>query len=193
MRSHGLSPKELGKPNDNKKSFATATLIQVGGQRQLIAPAAEATIAYDPETGDELWRTLHSKDRGEGQKLPAIVMCNGWGGTKAFLMQSGIAPRFAAAGYVLINYDYRGWGNSGSRLVVRRTMPKPDEDGYVTVKAQAIREVVDPVDQQQDIDAAISYVCGEPMVDQDRIGIWGTSFTGQRLEVVGGGRGRRES
>jgi dienelactone hydrolase len=69
-------------------------------------------------------------------------------------------------------------------------MPKPDKDGdgvpqtqkkafggpYVTVKAQAIREVVDPVDQQKDIDAAISYVYGEPMVDKERIGIWGTSF-----------------
>ncbi len=41
---------------------------------------------------------LYPKDRGEGEKLPAIVMCNGWGGTKAFLMQSGVAPRFAAAG-----------------------------------------------------------------------------------------------
>ncbi len=44
-----------------------------------------------------------------------------------------------------INYDHRGWGDSDSRLVVRDEMPKPDEDGYVTVKAQAIREVVDPV------------------------------------------------
>jgi len=121
---------------------------------------------------------LYPKDREEGEKLPAIVMCNGWGGTKAFLMRSGIAPRFAAAGYVVINYDYRGWGDSDSRLVVRDEMPKPDEDGYVTVEAQAIREVVDPVDQQQDIDAAISYVYGEPMVDKDRIGIWGTSFGG---------------
>jgi len=121
---------------------------------------------------------LYPQDCGEGEKLPAIVMCNGWGGRKAFLMQSGIAPRFAAAGYVVINYDYRGWGDSDSRLVVRGEMPKPDEDGYVTVKAQAIREVVDPVDQQKDIDAAISYVHGEPMVDQDRIGIWGTSFGG---------------
>jgi len=93
-------------------------------------------------------------------------------------MGSGIAPRFAAAGYVVINYDYRGWGDSDSRLVVRGEMPKPDEDGNVTVKAQAIREVVDPIDQQKDIDAAISYVCGEPMVDQERIGIWGTSFGG---------------
>ncbi|MHC4176478.1 MAG: alpha/beta hydrolase [Planctomycetota bacterium] len=119
---------------------------------------------------------LYPKDRKEGEKLPAIVLCNGWGGTKAFLMRSGIAPRFAAAGYVVIVYDYRNWGDSNSRLVIRGEMPKPDKDGYVTVKAQAIREIVDPVDQQKDIDAAVSYVHGEPMVDQDRIGIWGTSF-----------------
>jgi len=60
---------------------------------------------------------LYPKDRKEGEKLPAIVMCNGWGGTKAFLMRSGIAPRFAAAGYVVINYDYRNWGDSDSRLI----------------------------------------------------------------------------
>mgnify|MGYP001125295007 CR=1 FL=1 len=121
---------------------------------------------------------LYPRDRGEGEKFPAIVLCNGWGGTKAFLMRSGIAPRFAAAGYVVINYDYRNWGDSNSRLVVRGEMPKPDKDGYVTVKAQAIREIVDPFDQQEDIDAAVSYVHGEPMVDKGRIGIWGTSFGG---------------
>ncbi|NQU21960.1 MAG: alpha/beta fold hydrolase [Candidatus Nealsonbacteria bacterium] len=121
---------------------------------------------------------LYPKARKEGEKLPAIVLCNGWGGTKAFLMRSGIGPRFAAAGYVVIVYDYRNWGDSDSRLVVRGEMPKPDKDGYVTVKAQAIREIVDPVDQQKDIDAAVSYVHGEPMVDQQRIGIWGTSFGG---------------
>jgi dipeptidyl aminopeptidase/acylaminoacyl peptidase len=121
---------------------------------------------------------LYPKDRQEGERLPALVLCNGWGGTKAFLMRSGIAPRFAAAGYVVINYDYRGWGDSDGRLVVRGEMPEPDKDGTVTVKAQAIRDVVDPVDQQKDIDAAVSYVYGESLVDNDRIGIWGTSFGG---------------
>ena len=48
----------------------------------------------------------------------------------------------------------------------------------MTVTAQAIREVVDPVDQQEDIDAAVSYLHGEPMVDPNRIGLWGTSFGG---------------
>jgi outer membrane protein assembly factor BamB len=59
LSERGLSPQKGGKPNDNKKSFATATLIEVNGQRQLIAPAAEAIISYDPATGNELWRTLH--------------------------------------------------------------------------------------------------------------------------------------
>jgi len=60
LRARGLEPKNSdGKPNDNKKSFATATLIQFNGQRQLIAPAAEATIAYDPDNGNELWRVNH--------------------------------------------------------------------------------------------------------------------------------------
>ncbi|MEC8553646.1 MAG: PQQ-binding-like beta-propeller repeat protein [Planctomycetota bacterium] len=59
LSDRGLSPKKGGKPNDNKKSFATATLIEVEGQRQLIAPAAEAIISYDPVTGKELWRTVH--------------------------------------------------------------------------------------------------------------------------------------
>jgi dipeptidyl aminopeptidase/acylaminoacyl peptidase len=121
---------------------------------------------------------LYPRDREAGKKLPAIVLVNGWGGTKAFLMQSGIAPRFAAAGYVVINYDYRGWGDSDSRLVVRGGTPLPGPDGTVTVKARAIRDLVDPVDQQKDIDAALSYVHGEPMVDPARIGLWGTSFGG---------------
>ncbi len=110
-------------------------------------------------------------------KLPAIVLCHGWGGTKAHL-NAQIAPQFAAAGFVVMTFDYRGWGESDSRLVVTDEMPKPDKDGYVTVKALAVQQLVDPLDQQEDIDAAITFVEGEPIVDKDRIGIWGSSFGG---------------
>ena len=59
LAKSGLKPKKGGgKPGDNKKSFATATIIEVNGKQQLIAPAAEATIAYDPENGKELWRVV---------------------------------------------------------------------------------------------------------------------------------------
>lgn len=135
--------------------------------------------------GVELWSDgtrlagdlYYPKERTEGEKLPAIVLCHGWGGTKAHLGRA-IAPGFAAEGYAVLTFDYRGWGESDSRLVVRGEMPEPDEDGNVMVKAQAIRELVDPVDQQMDIDAAFSYIEGEAMVDAKRIGIWGSSFGG---------------
>jgi dienelactone hydrolase len=120
---------------------------------------------------------FYPKDRKEGEKLPAIVLCHGWGGTKEHLNRA-YAPQFAEEGYFVLSFDYRGWGESDSRLVVASKMPAPDENGEVTVTAQAIRELVDPFDQQDDIDAAISFIEGEPGVDRNRIGLWGTSFGG---------------
>ncbi len=120
---------------------------------------------------------FYPRDRKEGEKLPALVLCHGWGGVKAHLNPQ-IAPRFAAAGYIVLTFDYRGWGESDSRLVVTGAMPKPTKGAPVEVSATAIREVVDPFDQQEDIDAAISFILGEPGVDTSRIGIWGSSFGG---------------
>ena len=54
--------REIKFPNDNgdlKKAFATPTIMEVNGKAQLVSPAAEATIAYDPATGDEIWRVIH--------------------------------------------------------------------------------------------------------------------------------------
>ena len=46
---------------DYKKAYATASVIDVDGKPQLVCPSAECTIAYDPFTGDELWRLQHFK------------------------------------------------------------------------------------------------------------------------------------
>jgi len=62
LRAQGVeNPEEAAKekPNDNRKSYATPTIIEHQGKRQLISPAAEVTISYDPETGKELWRVRH--------------------------------------------------------------------------------------------------------------------------------------
>ncbi len=119
----------------------------------------------------------YPKEIKEGEKLPAIVLCHGWGGVKQHL-NGQIAPSFAKEGYVVFAFDYRGWGESDSRLVIEDAMPKPDAEGFVSVKARAIRELVDPLDQQEDIDAAITFIEGEAMVDENRIGIWGSSYGG---------------
>lgn len=41
---------------DVKKAYSTPTVIKAGDSEQLISPSAGAAIAYDPRTGEELWR-----------------------------------------------------------------------------------------------------------------------------------------
>lgn len=123
------------------------------------------------------------KDATAENKYPAIVMSHGWGGTRAHL-SSTYAPRFASEGFVVLSFDYRGWGDSDSKLVIKGEMPKPNEKGEVTVTAQAIRESVDPFDQTIDIMNAIDFIEGQPEVDASRIGLWGTSYSGGHVVYV---------
>lgn len=109
--------------------------------------------------------------------LPAVVLCHGWGGTKSHL-NSTYAPRIAAAGFYVLAFDYKGWGDSDSDFVNHGETVVPDEDGTATVEVQVIREVVDPFGQLEDIRNAIHFVQGESGVDPERIGLWGTSFGG---------------
>lgn len=44
---------------DLKKGFSTPQVIEVDGKPHLVSSGAEATIAYDPKTGDELWVVYH--------------------------------------------------------------------------------------------------------------------------------------
>ena len=62
LRAKGVTDIEKTKkekPNDNRKSYATPTIITHQGKKQLVSPAAEATISYNPKTGKELWRVRH--------------------------------------------------------------------------------------------------------------------------------------
>ena len=105
-----------------------------------------------------------------GAARPTIVMSHGWGGTKALL--ANIASRLAAEGYLVLAFDYRGWGESDGKLVVQGDMPDRDADGIVTVRAREIRNVVDPIDQTVDIQRAFDFIEGEPNVDTTRLGYW---------------------
>ena len=124
-----------------------------------------------------------------GDKLPVIVCCNGTGGTKA-----GTAARlgqlFAREGFVVLAFDYRGWGESDSKLITVEKQPRPDAHGELQVTVRAVRWQMDFADQAMDIRAAISFVAGEPQVDRDRIGIWGSSYGGGLVTWTAGNDSR---
>jgi dienelactone hydrolase len=131
------------------------------------APSDRRDIASRPvnlwSEGTRLSGTLfHPKELAAGEKLPAIVMSPGWEGLAQHL-EEAYAPYFAAEGFAVLTFDYRGWGRS---------------DGRRLANGEEVREVVDPRDQTEDIVNAIDFVEGEEIVDRARIGYWGTSYSG---------------
>ncbi len=45
---------------DVMKSYSTPIVIEAAGRTQLISPTSMAALAYDPRTGEEIWRVRHS-------------------------------------------------------------------------------------------------------------------------------------
>ncbi len=159
--------------------WSAAAPAQQDGPRNFPIPADVATRSVDIwSEGTRMSGTVFTrKDAGTG-KLPTILMAHGWGGTAAALTRDAFG--FAQAGYLVVTFDYRGWGTSDSRVILTR--PAPDaagkEKGRFTAEVQEVREVVDPVDMLTDWQNALHWLQGEPQVDTARIGIWGSSQSG---------------
>jgi len=96
-----------------------------------------------------------------GSPSPLIVMAHGFSATKEMLLDD-FAEVFAAAGFAVLVYDNRCLGES---------------DGTP-------RGEIDPWKQIQDYRAAITWASELPDIDADRIGIWGTSYSGGHVLVV---------
>lgn len=86
---------------------------------------------------------------------PIVVMAHGFGGVRTMRLDA-YAERFAGAGYAVLVFDYRGWGDSGGEP----------------------RNVLRVGGQHEDWRAAVAYARSLPGVDGDRVVAWGTSFAG---------------
>lgn len=121
-----------------------------------------------------LWLPEGIEDK---QPRPTVLVVLGWGGIRQHA-DATIAPQFADRGYIALSFDYRGWGDSESRLVMESPQPALGADNQVTVTARAIRASIDPYDQLQDIQNAFAFMHGDSRIDTSRIGVWGTSMGG---------------
>jgi outer membrane protein assembly factor BamB len=77
---------------DLKKAFGTPSLLTIDSTPQFVSPAAMATIAYDPNTGDELWKVNHG---GMNVTTPPLYgggklfLCTGDGGLRLLAVRPG--------------------------------------------------------------------------------------------------------
>ena len=124
-------------------------------------------------------------------KTPGIVLGQGWAGNHFSIEKYG--ARFAERGMIAMVIDYRGWGSSdGFPAVTSPTVshgekePIRDDKRYSTEKIEVTikRTRLIPMKQVEDYRNAISYLQGEPGVDPERIGIWGSSFAGGTVIVT---------
>jgi outer membrane protein assembly factor BamB len=73
---------------DLKKAFSTPSIIQVGEHQQLVSPSAKATIAYDPESGDEVWKVYHGGMNASARPVTCeglVLICPSDGGAYKML------------------------------------------------------------------------------------------------------------
>mgnify|MGYP003140176399 CR=1 FL=1 len=99
--------------------------------------------------------TLHRPATPEAETLPAILMLHGWGGIQDALTVS-YYEEFTRAGYAVMTFDYRGWGDSAG-------LP---------------RHVIAARQRVADADAALAFLKSQPGIDPRRIVLWGSSFGG---------------
>ena len=116
----------------------------------------------------------------EGRKLPTVIIAHGWGGTAANFRQDAVD--LARAGYLVMLFDYRGWGDSDGRVML--TGQRPAAGGTFNAGVRELRGYIDPEEQSEDWLNAISYAVTDPMVDAGRIGIRGSSFSGGHVVHV---------
>ena len=104
---------------------------------------------------------LYTPDGANGP-VPTVVMAHGFSAVKEMYLDR-FAETFASAGLGALVYDNRNFGAS---------------DGEP-------RQEIDPWAQVRDYRDAITYAGTRAEVDADRIGIWGSSYSGGHVLVVG--------
>jgi fermentation-respiration switch protein FrsA (DUF1100 family) len=111
--------------------------------------------------GTRLRGELYLPDAGGGP-YPGIVLAHGFSATRRMGLE-GFARCFAAAGIAVLAYDHRNLG---------------DSDGEP-------RQLINPWAQARDFRYALTWLAGRPEVNAERLGIWGSSYSGGEVLVVG--------
>lgn len=142
---------------------------------------AAQDIAFKPVSFYSEGVRLHGevfrpKSAAPTAKLPVVVMAHGWGGTAAGFRRD--AEELARAGFHVMTFDYRGWGESDARVILTGANPSATKPGKFTAEVQAVREYVDPWEQTEDWFNAINFVSSEPGADAGKIGLRGSSYSG---------------
>lgn len=87
-----------------------------------------------------------------GTACPGIVLCHGYTGTRRIHLPD-YAECLSAAGYVVLAFDYKGWGDS-----------------------EGPKHKLAPYSRVADVQAALSFMQSRPEIGRTRLALFGTSY-----------------
>ena len=96
-----------------------------------------------------------------GEVRAAVLLCHGYTGVKDLYLPDN-AKTLNDAGYVVMTFDYKGWGDS-----------------------EGTRSRLAPYSRVMDVQAAMTFLALQPEADEDRIGLYGTSYGGATVSWGG--------
>ena len=99
-------------------------------------------------------------DLSPGDSRAAVLLCHGYTGVKDLYLPDN-AAFLNRAGYVAMTFDYKGWGDS-----------------------EGSRSRLAPYSRVADVQAALTFLGLQPEVDEDRMGLYGTSYGGATVTWV---------
>lgn len=107
--------------------------------------------------GQKIFGVIHYPAAESLHKYPAVAFCHGLGGHKVgtYRISVDIAEALASIGIVVLRFDFRGAGDS--------------EGAFKEMNISS---------QLADTMAALDFLEDDPLVDPDRIGLYGRSFGG---------------
>jgi fermentation-respiration switch protein FrsA (DUF1100 family) len=98
---------------------------------------------------------------GAGESRAGIVLCHGYTGVKDLYLPDN-ARVLNEAGYVVLTFDYKGWGAS-----------------------EGARSRLAPYSRVADVQAALTFLGLQPEADAGHLGLYGTSYGGATVVWVG--------
>ena len=100
-------------------------------------------------------------DLRPGERRAGIVLCHGYTGVKDLYLPDN-ARVLVEAGYAVLAFDYKGWGES-----------------------EGPRTRLAPYSRVVDVQAALTFLGAQDAVDEARLGIYGTSYGGATVVWTG--------
>ena len=120
-----------------------------------------STVTFTSE-GLQCVGWLYMPAHASEQQVPAIVMAHGFSLVKEAYLDK-YAEIFCQGGFAVLVFDYRNFGESDSYLP----------------------QHLEPYEQIKDYRNAISWLSTLPEIDENNIGIWGTSYSGGHVLHIG--------